>query len=146
MAPSRPSSPRLANTRDLMLVAVVAVLCGGTMVAALVAEPVAPVVQDGSVAPAVNHAPQARPDGCPCPKWNLDPVPARGQPPSPTASSAQHSRAQALPRTDPASSSDEDPRGYLTNMARAARDGDSIGITGEDAGPIWVDDDAKASQ
>jgi hypothetical protein len=47
------------------------------------------------------------------------------------------------PVADGASPEANDLRGFLTNMARATRHGNSIGLTDEDPDVVWEDDAAK---
>src|SRR5262249_48347336 len=58
------------------------------------------------------------------------------------ASSIRESRSAAPTRlaTEKRSVGDNDLRVFLANMARARHDGNSIGITDEDSGSVWVDD------
>src|SRR5689334_2171075 len=103
MPPSHVSGPRLAHTRDLPLVAAVAALCTGTMVAGLMTEPASSMVQHA--APIVRPAPLEHRIDCVDAGWRLGSVPTRERFSSLMVRCARPPHAQALTPAAPVSRS-----------------------------------------
>jgi hypothetical protein len=136
----------LARTRDLVLVAVVALLCAGTMLLAFQTGWIPPSVENHPATPADDHVPRPCLNGRLCSGPHADLVATQTRQRLAAARATQISQALSRSPAASVSSSGEDLRAYLGNMSRAARDGNSIGIGGGVATPDWLGDDRKSSQ